>query len=94
MSTENQGPEVQQDGSVCSFFVQRPVLTWYHGNQLRNGELRDGARPYALLHDDSLPLVSTRRAFLGSLGGFLGGGFARGLRCDDTVALSHPTGET
>ena len=54
---EYQGPEVQQDGSVCSFFVLRPVISWYHGNQLRNGVLRDGAHEYALLHDDSLPLT-------------------------------------
>ncbi len=54
---EYQGPEVQQDGSTCSFFVLRPVITWYHGNQLRKGVLRGGARPYALIHDDSLPLT-------------------------------------
>jgi hypothetical protein len=43
-------------GQQCSFFVERPTLRWYHGNQLHDGSLRAGAEPYAVLRDDSLPL--------------------------------------
>jgi hypothetical protein len=54
---EYQGPEEQPSGEICSFFVLRPVIRWYHGNQLRDGRLRDGAREYASLNDDSLPMT-------------------------------------
>ena len=44
------------NGQQCSFFVERPTIRWYHGNQVRDGGLRDGAVAYASLRDDSLPL--------------------------------------
>jgi|SRR4051794_26204248 hypothetical protein len=51
------GPQDFGAPAGCTSWSMYPTFRWYHGNQLtKDGTLRANAKPYATLHEVSMPI--------------------------------------